>query len=117
VKDEAGLAFTPEGSPWSATLTEPLKPFRGITETVTVELTFPIVAEAETDETEIPKSGIAGGGGCRLLPPHPSSKPERTATTSAPKITLEVERGRIRTGVRQERMGQERSLKLRRNSS
>src|SRR2546428_14190694 len=60
VKDEPGVAFTPGGSPWRVTLTEPLNPFCGTTEAVTVEAVFPITAAAEIGVTDRLKSRIAG---------------------------------------------------------
>jgi hypothetical protein len=45
-------------------LTKPLNSFCGTTVTVTLELMFPITAEAKIGETDSPKSGIGGGGGC-----------------------------------------------------
>ena len=98
MKDEPGIAFTPDGSPWSMTFTEPLNPFCGATETVTAKLTSPITAEAETGETDKLKSCI--GGGCRLLPPHAVSATERASVASDSEIALEVNRVLISGPVR-----------------
>jgi hypothetical protein len=98
MKDEPGIAFTPDGSPWSVTFTEPLNPFCGATETVTVKLTSPITAEAETGETDKLKSCI--GGGCWLLPPHAASATERASVASDSEIALEVNRVLISGPVR-----------------
>ena len=76
------------------TVTELLKPFCGVTETVTVELVFPIVQEAEEGETEILKSGGGGGGG--WFPPlHPASPPKRAATATDARIAFEMDPVRI----------------------
>ena len=99
MNDELGAALTPDGSPWSVTLTEPLNPFCGATETVTVELTLPITAEAETGETAKLKSCIGGGGGW-LLPPHADSVSESASIPSDSEIALEVNRVLISGHVR-----------------
>jgi hypothetical protein len=61
VKLEAGNAATSVGNPEKLTFTEPLNPCRGVIETVTGELMFPITAEAEIGQTARLKSGFGGG--------------------------------------------------------
>jgi hypothetical protein len=95
VNDEPGVALTPDGSPRSVTLTEPLKPFFGVTETVTFQVTFPMTAEAETGETDKLKS-CTGGGGDLLPPPQAASDNARAYPTSDSRIALEVNRVFIR---------------------
>jgi hypothetical protein len=81
------------------TLTEPLNPFFGATETVTVELTLPITAEADTGETDKLKSCTGGGGGW-LLPPHAASASESASVASDSEIALDVNRVLISGPVR-----------------
>jgi len=99
-KEEPGDAFTPEGSPCSVISTEPLNPLCDATETVTAEVVFPITAEAETGETDKLKSGIGGGGGCWLLPPHAVSATERASVASNSEMALEMNRVLISGPVR-----------------
>jgi hypothetical protein len=81
------------------TLTEPLNPFFGATETVTVELTLPITAEAETGETDKLKSCTGGGGGW-LPPPHAASASESASAASDSEIAIDVNRVLISGPVR-----------------
>jgi hypothetical protein len=63
LKGLAGLEVTPAGSPFSATWTEPLKPFTGFTETSTAGLVAPCWMEIEFDDKLSEKSATGGGGG------------------------------------------------------
>ena len=63
LKGLAGLDVTPAGSAMSDTCTEPVKPFVGLTETLTAGLVAPCVTEIEFDDRLRAKSAAGGGGG------------------------------------------------------
>jgi hypothetical protein len=73
MNDAGGEGFIPFGNPLTVTVTGPVKPFCGLSETVMGEVVAPTCVETEEEETAILKSAMGGGGGAEELP-HPSRK-------------------------------------------
>jgi hypothetical protein len=67
LKGLGGLEVTPAGRPVKVTCTEPVKPFRGLTESVTALLLMPCVTETDVAERLRTKSGEEGGGVCTIV--------------------------------------------------
>jgi hypothetical protein len=78
----AGLVVTPDGIPVKVICTEPVKPFSGVTVTLTAGLDAPCATETELGEKARRKSG-AGGGWTTVVspPPHPKHVAARSSRT------------------------------------
>ena len=68
--DDVGEELIPLGNPLTVTVTEPVNPFSGLSETVTGDVVAPTRVETEVGETAILKSEEGGGKGGEEVP-HP----------------------------------------------